>query len=69
MSLSYHLLCLAYVSVRAIAMHRFLDHLVLPILLRHDSKLVGRPIAAELVPSLWILHQPIDVPLKVLLLG
>jgi hypothetical protein len=69
MSLSYHPLCLADVSVRAIAMHRFLDHLVMPVLLRHNSKLVERPIAVEPVPSLWILHQPIDVPLKVLLLG
>jgi hypothetical protein len=69
MSLSYHPLCLADVSVCAVAVHRVLAHLVLSVLLRHGSKLVGRPIAAKSVPGLRILHQPIDVPLKVLLLG
>jgi hypothetical protein len=66
MSFSYHPLCLADVSVRAVAVHRFLTHPVLPITLRHSSKMVGRPPAVEPVLGLWILHQPIDVPLKVL---
>jgi hypothetical protein len=69
MSLSYHPLCLADVSVRAAAVHRVLAHLFLPVLLGHGSKLVGHLIAAKSVLGLRILHQPIDVPLKVLLLG
>jgi hypothetical protein len=69
MSLSYHPLRLADVSVCAIVVHQLLAHLVPLIPLQHDSKLVGRPIALERVPGLRILHQPIDVSLKVLLLG
>jgi hypothetical protein len=69
MSLSYHPLCLADVSNCTVAVQCVLPHLVLPVPLRHCSKLVGCPIAAEPVLGLWILHQPIDVPMKVLLLG
>jgi hypothetical protein len=69
MSLSYHPLCLVDVSIYAVAVHRLLAHPVLPILLQHGSTLVGRPPAVEPVPGLWIFHQPIDIPLKVLLLG
>jgi hypothetical protein len=49
--------------------HRLLAHSVVLVTLRHDSKLVEHPIAAEPVPGLQILHQPIDVPLKVLVFG
>jgi hypothetical protein len=69
MSLSYHLLHLADVSIHIIAVHRLLAHLILPVLLRYGSKLVGRPPATEPVPGLRILNQPIDRPLKVLVLG
>jgi hypothetical protein len=69
MSLSCHSLCLADVSVCTIAMHRVLAHLVLSDPLKHGSKLVRCPIAVEPVSGLRILHQPIGVPLKVLLLG
>jgi hypothetical protein len=55
--------------VHVIVAHRLLPHLILPVPLQHDSKLVGHPIATEPVACLKILHQPIDVPLKVLLLG
>jgi hypothetical protein len=69
MSLSYHPLRLVDVSVHTVAVHRLLAHSVLPAPLRHDSKLVGRPQVAEPVPGLQILHQPIDVLLKLLLLS
>jgi hypothetical protein len=69
MSLSYHPLCLVDVSIRAIAVHRLLGHLVLPVSLRHGSKLVGCPKATEPLPSLRILYQLINVTLKVLFLG
>jgi hypothetical protein len=69
MSFSYHPLRLTDVSVRVVEVHQLLAHPVLPVSLRHSSKLVRRPIATEPVPDLWIIHQPIDVPLKVLLLG
>jgi hypothetical protein len=69
MSLSYHPLHLADVSVCAVAVHILLTYPVLSVPLRHDTKLVGCPIAAESVPNLRILRQPIDVPLKVLLLS
>jgi hypothetical protein len=68
MSLSYHPLHLADVSVRVIAVHRGLALLVCPVLLRHGSKLDGHPVAVELVPGLQRLNQQIDLPLKVLLL-
>jgi hypothetical protein len=70
MSLSYHPLRLVDVSVLAVAVHRGLALPVQPVPLRHDSKLVGRPVAVEPVLGLLILNQPIDPPpLKVLLLG
>jgi hypothetical protein len=62
MSLSYHPLCLADVFVHAVVVHRLLARPIPSVSLRHGSKLTGRP-------GLQILHQPIDVPLKVLLLG
>jgi mRNA-degrading endonuclease toxin of MazEF toxin-antitoxin module len=68
MSLSYHPLHLADVSVRVIAVHRGLALLVCPVLLRHGSELDGHPVAVELVPGLQRLNQQIDLPLKVLLL-
>jgi hypothetical protein len=68
-SLSYHPLRLADVSIRAVAVHRGLALSVHPILLQHGSELVGRQVAVESVPGLRILSQPIDPPLKVLLLG
>jgi hypothetical protein len=50
--------------------HRGLALSVHPIPLRHGSELVGRLVAAKLVPSLRILNQSIDpLSLKVLLLG
>jgi hypothetical protein len=49
--------------------HRLLTQSVLPVPLRHSSKLVGRPPAAKPVLGLRILNQPIDRPLKVLVLG
>jgi hypothetical protein len=55
-------------SIYVIAMHQLLAHLVLLGLLRHGSKLVERPPVVEPVSSLQILHQPINIPLKVLLL-
>jgi hypothetical protein len=69
MSLSYHPLHLADVSIHSIVVHRLLAQPVLPVLLRHGSKLVRRPPAVEPVPVLWILHPPIGVPMKVLLPG
>jgi hypothetical protein len=69
MSLSYHPLRLADMCVHAIAVHRLLAHPVLPILLRHGSKFIRRPLVAQPVPGLRILNQPIDRPLKVLVLG
>jgi hypothetical protein len=68
MSLFYYPLCLVDVSIRAVAVHRELALPVLPIPLRHDSELVGRPVAEEPVLGLRILNQSID-PLKVLLFG
>jgi hypothetical protein len=56
MSLSYHPLCLADVSVRAVAVHRGLALPVHPVPLRHGSELVGRPVAAKPVPGLLILN-------------
>jgi hypothetical protein len=69
MSLSYHHLCLEDVFIHAVAVHRGLSLLVLPVSLQHGSKLIGRPVATEPVLGLWMLNQPIDPPLKVLLLG
>jgi hypothetical protein len=46
------------VSVHAVVVHQLLAY---PIL--------GHPLAKELVSGLWILNQPIDYPLKVLVLG
>jgi hypothetical protein len=69
MSLSYHPLHLADVSVCTIVGHQGLALLVHPIPLLHDSELVGHPVAAELVSGLLVLNQPIKPPLKVLLLG
>jgi hypothetical protein len=62
MSLSYHPLHLADVSIRAVAMHRGIALLVQPIRLRHGSELVGRSVAVEPVLGLLILNQPIDPP-------
>jgi hypothetical protein len=62
MSLSYHPLRLADMSVCAIEMHRGLALLVLLVMLRHGSELVERPVALEPVPGLQILNQPIDPP-------
>jgi hypothetical protein len=59
MSLSYHPLHLANMSIRAVAVHR---ELALPIPLRHDTEFIERPVAAEPVPGLLILNQPIDPP-------
>jgi hypothetical protein len=64
MSLSYHPLRLVDVSVLAVAVHRGLALPVQPVPLRHDSKLVGRPVAVEPVLGLLILNQPIDPPLE-----
>jgi hypothetical protein len=69
MSLSYHPLHLADVSIDTVAVHRGLALPVHPVLLRYGSELVGHLVAAEPVPCLWRLNQPIDLPLKVLLLG
>jgi hypothetical protein len=66
MNLSYHPLRLADVSDHAVAVHQLCPQLVLLVPHRHGSKLVGHPTIVEPVPSLWILHQPIDHPLKVL---
>jgi hypothetical protein len=60
MSLSYHPLHLVDVSVCTIAVHRGFALLVRYVLLQHGSKLVGCPVAAEPVPSLRRLNQPID---------
>jgi hypothetical protein len=60
MSLSYHLLRLVDVSIHVVAVHRVLACSVLP--LRHNSKLAGRSVAAELFPDLRVLNQPIDPP-------
>jgi hypothetical protein len=66
MSLSYHPLHLVDVPVRVVAVHQ---GLALPVLFRHGSELVRRPVVVEPVPNLLILNQPVDLPLKVLLLG
>jgi hypothetical protein len=58
MSISYHPLRLADVSVRAIAVHSGLALSVQPAPLRHGSELVRHPVAIELL----ILNQPIDPP-------
>jgi hypothetical protein len=62
MSISYHPLRLADVSVCTIAVHRGLALPVHPVLLQHGSELVGCLVAAEPVPGLLILNQPIDPP-------
>jgi hypothetical protein len=62
MSLSYHPLCLADVFVHAIVVYRGLALPVLPVLLRHSSELVRRPVVTEPVQGLRILNQPIDPP-------
>jgi hypothetical protein len=69
MSLSYHHLGLVDVSIHAIMVHRLLAQLVLLVPLWHDSKVLGRPPAVESVLGLRILNQPIDRPLKMLVLG
>jgi hypothetical protein len=69
MSISYHPLRLADVSIHTVAVHRGLALPVLPILLQHSSELIGGLVDAEPVPGLLILNQPIDPALKVLLLG
>jgi hypothetical protein len=69
LSLSYQPLHLADVSVHAVVVHRLLAESVLPVSLKHGSKLVKRPPATEPVSGLRILHQPIDYPLKMLVLG
>jgi hypothetical protein len=69
MSVSYQPLRLADMSICAVTVHRLLAQPVLLVLLCHDSKLVGRQLAAELVLGLHILNQPIDRPLKVLVLS
>jgi hypothetical protein len=66
MSLSYHPLYLANVSIRVVAVHRGLAQ---PVKLRHGFELIGRIVATEPVLGLLILDQPIVSPLKVLLLG
>jgi hypothetical protein len=62
MSLSYHPLRLADVSIRAVAVHQELALPVQSVLLQHGPELVGRPVAIEPVPGLLILNQPIDPP-------
>jgi hypothetical protein len=62
MSLSYHPLHYADLSIHVIAAHRGLALPVQPVSLRHSSELVGCPVAAEPVPGLLILNQPIDPP-------
>jgi hypothetical protein len=57
------------VFVHTVVVHRLLNHSVRLVPLRHGSKLVGRPPAAKPVPGLRILNQPIDRPLKVLVLS
>jgi hypothetical protein len=52
MSLSYHPLRFADVSIHVVAVHRLVAQLVLPVLLRHGSKLVRRPPTAEPVLGL-----------------
>jgi hypothetical protein len=66
MSLSYHPLHLMDVFVRAVAVHR---GPALPVTLWHGFEIVRRPVVTEPVPNLWILNQPIDPSLKMLLLG
>jgi hypothetical protein len=66
---SYHPLGLADVSVRVVAVHQLLTQLVLSVPFRHNSKVLGCPPVAEPVTDLRILNQPIDCPLKVLVLG
>jgi hypothetical protein len=61
MSLSNHPL--------GLVVHRLLAQPVLPAPLQHSSKLAERPLAANPVLGLRILNQPIDRPLKVLVLG
>jgi hypothetical protein len=62
MSLSYHPLHLADMFIHAIVVHQGLALPVQSVPLRHVSELVGRPVATEPVPGLWILNQPIDPP-------
>jgi hypothetical protein len=52
MSLSFHPLHLANVSVHALVVHRGLALPVHPVPLRLDSELVGRPVVAEPLPGL-----------------
>jgi hypothetical protein len=68
MSLSYHPLCLADMSICAIVVHRELALQVQLVPLRHGSKFIGRPVAVEPAPGLLILNQSI-APLKMLHLG
>jgi hypothetical protein len=57
------------VSVRAVAVHRLLAQPILPVLLQHGSKVLRCPPAAVPIPGLWILNQPFDRSLKVLVVG
>jgi hypothetical protein len=62
MSLSYHPLRLADVSIRTVTVHQGLALPVILVLLRHGSELVGCLVTDEPVPGLWILNQPINHP-------
>jgi hypothetical protein len=57
LSLSYHPQRLVDMSVHTIAVHQGLALLVLLVLLQYGSKLVGCPVAVELVLGLQILNQ------------
>jgi hypothetical protein len=65
----YHPLGLADMSILTVAVHQWLAQPILPVLLWDDSEVIGRPPAAQLVLSLWILNQPIDRTMNVLVLG
>jgi hypothetical protein len=68
-SVSYQPLGLADMTVHPVVVHQWLALSVLSVPLGDGSELRERPPLAHRVPSLRIFDQPINLPLKLLLLG
>jgi hypothetical protein len=68
-SISYQSLGLAGMTIRPVVVHRCLAPSVVPVPLRGGSELRGRQPLAHHIPGLQIFDEPIELPLKLLLLG
>jgi hypothetical protein len=68
-NISYQPLGLADVTAHAIVVHRCLALLVVLVPLQEGSELRKHPPLTHHVPGLRIFDEPIDLPLKLLLLG